>query len=75
MYKIYINKASCKGCGICIEFCPKRVFEKASEVTDKNVNPAAIVHPEKCVGCLLCELYCPDFAVSVETKKNTKKEK
>jgi len=68
MYKIYINEVYCKGCGICVEFCPINVLSKASRVTEKGVYPAEVQHPEKCSGCRLCELYCPDFAIAVESE-------
>ena len=49
----------CKGCGICIAFCPKKVLEMDAE--DKAVT----VRPEKCICCCLCELRCPDLAIEV----------
>jgi len=58
-----INMDWCKGCGICVEFCPKNVLElNASE----KVIPA---RPEDCIACKLCELRCPDFAIEVATEE------
>lgn len=46
----------CKGCGICIEFCPKDVLElKDGKVNIKNL--------DACIQCGQCELRCPDFAI------------
>lgn len=50
----------CKGCGLCIEFCPTKVFE-----TDGEGRPV-VAHPERCTGCGWCEWHCPDFAISVK---------
>jgi len=50
----------CKGCGICVEFCPKNVLKIAEDgkvIVDKQ---------EDCTSCTLCELRCPDFAILVE---------
>ncbi len=49
----------CKGCGICVEFCPKRVLKM-----DGRGKPVS-QFPERCTGCRLCELRCPDFAIAV----------
>ena len=57
--KLIINKDWCKGCGICIAFCPKGVL-----VMDK-AGKACWAHPEKCKNCGLCELRCPDIALEL----------
>ena len=55
---IQINLKWCKRCGICIEFCPRGVFETADDLTP------VVAHPEKCTVCGLCAMLCPDFAIS-----------
>ena len=56
--RIEINEKYCKGCSICVEFCPKQVL-----LMDGFV--AKVVHPEACIQCMQCELRCPDFAIQV----------
>jgi 2-oxoglutarate ferredoxin oxidoreductase subunit delta len=60
MYRITINRRWCKKCGICTEFCPANVFAREADGT-----PVA-AHREKCTGCRICVLRCPDFALEVE---------
>mgnify|MGYP001248608188 CR=1 FL=1 len=64
MNKITINLDLCKRCGICIEFCPAKIFTKKIDRTPFPQNG------EKCIGCKLCELRCPDFAIKVEVNQN-----
>nr|MBF0222032.1 4Fe-4S binding protein [Desulfobulbaceae bacterium] len=59
----------CKGCGICIAFCPKNVFEPG--VNGKPV----IVNPDSCIGCNFCEQHCPDFAISIEDRSLLRRRK
>jgi 2-oxoglutarate ferredoxin oxidoreductase subunit delta len=57
--QVTLYPAWCKRCGNCVAFCPRNVFE-----TDQWGYPR-VAHPELCVSCHLCEMLCPDFALSV----------
>jgi len=61
--EIAINRDWCKGCGICVHFCPKNVLE-----TD-DMEKVVAVRPEECICCKLCELRCPDLAIEVYTEE------
>ncbi|MBN1885972.1 MAG: 4Fe-4S binding protein [Candidatus Krumholzibacteriota bacterium] len=49
----------CKGCEICVAFCPKNVLEMEN-------GTVKVARPDDCIKCMLCELRCPDFAITVE---------
>ena len=53
----------CKACGVCIELCPEKVFDR-----DKLGYPV-LSRPEACSQCLICELHCPDFAIEVRRRE------
>ena len=65
--KIDIYKGWCKACGICVAFCPTDVLEK-----DEAGYPF-VKDIDKCIQCGWCEIRCPDFAITVERKKEVKR--
>ncbi|MDR0339067.1 MAG: 4Fe-4S binding protein [Desulfovibrio sp.] len=67
MGAVSINPRWCKGCGVCVAFCPKRALSIEHEKAKHD--------PERCIVCGMCELYCPDLAVSVDLTKKPKKAK
>jgi 2-oxoglutarate ferredoxin oxidoreductase subunit delta len=54
-----IKREWCKGCGICVEFCPEDAL-----IMDE-MEKAVLAYPDKCTGCMLCELRCPDLAIEL----------
>ena len=56
---ITVNARWCKGCEICVAFCPKDCLVMEG-------GKCRAVRPEDCIKCMLCELRCPDFAITVE---------
>lgn len=56
---VEINLQWCKSCSICVAFCPP------DALTADDVGTPHFTYPEKCTGCGLCEMMCPDFAIEV----------
>ena len=63
MAVVSINSAWCKGCGICVAFCPKNTLE-----VDRG-GKAVQLRPDDCIHCGMCALYCPDLAVDAPPAK------
>lgn len=63
---VQIDQKWCKGCYICLEACPKKVFGEDAEVNAKGFKPVVVVRPGECTGCLQCEMLCPDLAIKIE---------
>ncbi len=68
MPKLYIEERYCKGCGICIEFCPAKVLKQSEKMNSKGYFPPESQEMEKCKKCGMCSLLCPDFAIVVSDK-------
>ena len=39
---VRVNRERCKGCGICIEFCPKQVLERSATFNAKGYHPPEV---------------------------------
>jgi 2-oxoglutarate ferredoxin oxidoreductase subunit delta len=65
--KIDIYNAWCKACGICVAFCPTGVLAK------DEVGYPYVKDIDKCINCGWCEIRCPDFAITVESKAKDKR--
>jgi 2-oxoglutarate ferredoxin oxidoreductase subunit delta len=61
--QVFINEERCKGCALCITFCPSHVLERADKFNAKGYHPPAAVKPDDCTGCDICGYFCPDFAI------------
>jgi 2-oxoglutarate ferredoxin oxidoreductase subunit delta len=49
----------CKGCGLCIEFCPQGVFKANGQ------GRPVVAFADKCTACHWCDTHCPDMAITV----------
>ena len=62
-FDVEFYRAWCKGCGICVAFCPTEALSM------NDIGEPEVVKPELCIGCAWCEIRCPDFAVQVKEKE------
>jgi 2-oxoglutarate ferredoxin oxidoreductase subunit delta len=60
---VRIIEERCKGCGFCVEFCPKDVLEISNKFNKKGYHPPFVKNPDECVNCHYCEILCPEFAI------------
>ena len=57
----------CKGCGLCVEVCPKKVLALATDkINLKGHHPVEAVNPDSCIACAFCATMCPDCIITVE---------
>ncbi|MGC9356381.1 MAG: 4Fe-4S dicluster domain-containing protein [Anaerolineae bacterium] len=63
--RVYIIPERCKGCKICIEFCPREVLVESRQINAKGYHYPEIApgKEEACVQCDFCTLICPEFAI------------
>ena len=67
MGKITFNSDLCKGCGLCVEACPKGlIYIDTGTLNQKGYHPAATADDAPCIGCAFCAMMCPDCVIKVE---------
>jgi len=70
---IIVDEERCKGCGLCLVFCPEDVLAHKKETNRSGYHSVYMKKPEECIGCALCAQACPDIAIEVYREKKTAK--
>lgn len=66
--KLSIDIERCKGCGLCVFYCPKKCL-KLAEVFNKTGNHfIELTMEDVCNGCGTCYIMCPDYAVEIKER-------
>ncbi len=67
MQKLKFSEDLCKGCGLCVSACPKKILElDTSRVNGKGYNPVICNNEDACISCAFCATMCPDLVISVD---------
>lgn len=67
MAKVTINTDLCKGCGMCVEACPKHIMKLDEKTINiKGYHPSHCIDMDACIGCTFCAIMCPDVCIKVE---------
>lgn len=75
MNHITIEPEGCKGCRLCVEFCPKKCIAIGSHINKIGYQYAEF-KSEKCTACGICYHICPEpGAITVFVDKETVKPK
>ncbi|MBI4524529.1 MAG: 4Fe-4S binding protein [Deltaproteobacteria bacterium] len=59
---VHVQAERCKGCQLCIDYCPTRVLSLSSEFNAKGYH-YPIVSSDNCIKCHACYSICPEFAI------------
>ncbi len=65
MGEIKINREKCKGCELCVHFCPKGCIVIDEAINNRGYRPGSFAKPDECTGCAICARVCPDIAIEV----------
>ena len=65
--RVTVNEQACKGCGLCVSVCPKKIMVlNRDKFNERGYNPATVIDLEQCIACAMCAIMCPDSAIKVE---------
>jgi len=62
---IEIDQEICKGCQICMAFCPGDVIKLSDKSNASGYSPVVFDDSGKCTGCATCAVVCPEVAIEV----------
>ncbi len=63
--QVFLIPRRCKGCKICIAFCPQQVLRESDAVNAVGYHLPEVVPGKEnsCVHCAFCTMVCPEFAI------------
>jgi 2-oxoglutarate ferredoxin oxidoreductase subunit delta len=61
-----IEVGRCKGCGLCVQACPKGVLELDPAIVNPlGYHPIRLTDSASCTSCALCARVCPDAVFAI----------
>lgn len=65
-YYLTFDNESCKGCGLCVNFCPRKIlYLDEARINKQGYQLISITDIEACIGCQYCAIICPDSVIEV----------
>ena len=66
MGHLSIDAVRCKGCGLCIEACPRGLIRRSGKLNERGYEFVVLQGDGgECTGCSLCAVACPDQGIEV----------
>lgn len=59
---VHIRVERCKGCELCVEYCPTDVLALSSQFNVHGYH-YPVVASDDCIACQACSTICPEFAI------------
>ena len=67
MAKLTFKTDNCKGCGLCVDVCPKHVLRLAEDrINKKGHHPVEAVNEKDGIACAFCATMGPDCIIRIE---------
>lgn len=59
---VHIDVERCKGCELCVDYCPTSVLAMSPEFNAKGYH-FPVAASQECFACQACYIICPEFAI------------
>ncbi|MFC2014236.1 4Fe-4S dicluster domain-containing protein [Chloroflexota bacterium] len=70
--EVIINEKRCRGCGYCVQFCPRECLKiYSNKISRFGYTMPMLISPEQCNTCGFCAQMCPHWAVEVNLVTDT----
>jgi len=63
--KLKFSPDRCKGCGLCVHFCPRGIIRMSDGINKLGHHPAEVEDETECNSCATCARVCPDLVIEV----------
>ena len=73
MPKVTFDSERCKGCELCLAFCPPRVIGMDEKLNGLGYHPAKLRNEAGCTSCAACAWVCPDLVIEVYAPERSRK--
>jgi 2-oxoglutarate ferredoxin oxidoreductase subunit delta len=65
MAEVKVSCDRCKGCELCVLYCPKKILHMSSNTNAKGYHFPEWTDGEACTGFKTCATMCPEVALEV----------
>jgi 2-oxoglutarate ferredoxin oxidoreductase subunit delta len=65
MPMVKFRRERCKGCGLCVMACPKKILRVSEKINRSGYQVAEVKDMNRCTGCKFCAEMCPDVVITV----------
>lgn len=63
--KIVVNIERCKGCGLCVIACDRKILSMSKKLNKKGLHFVEWKDLKDCKSCTMCAIICPEAAIEI----------